>query len=179
MFWTYLAILCALLDAASLMFGALQVFILTEMFFEVFRHSSMISACNKRLMKFCSGLFLSIHDCNSLQYAICTLFAFGDLCLLYIWTHKRQAIWEYMQAAWFVKMIYSVTVQWSVTFLFSLLWCCKVVTLPFVQLHTRIYDRPTKIAKFVSTTCRGSKIDFFAVLTILCSIEWSWSAVGN
>jgi len=29
------------------------------------------------------------YDCNSLRYAICTLFAFGDLCLLYIWTHKK------------------------------------------------------------------------------------------
>jgi len=25
----------------------------------------------------------------------------------------------------------------------------------------------------MSTTCRGSKIDLFAVLRILCSIEWS------
>jgi len=114
-----------------------------------------------------------------LQYAICTLFTVGDLCLLYIWTHKRQAIWEYMQAMWFVKMIYSVTVLWSGTFLFSQLWCCKVITTPFVQLNTRVYDRPTKLAKFMSATCRGSKIDFFAVLTILCSIEWSRSAVGS
>ena len=106
-------------------------------------------------------------------------FAFGDHCLLYIWTHKRQAIREYMQAAWFVKMIYSVTVLWSGTFLFSLLWRCKIVTPPFVQLHTRVYDRPKKIAKFMPATRRGSKIDFFAVLTVLCRIEWSGLAVGN
>jgi len=31
----------------------------------------------------------------------------------------------------------------------------------------------------MSATCRGSKIDFFPVLSILCSIEWSRSAVGN
>jgi len=119
----------------------------------------------------------------SMTVIVCSMlfahFAFGDLCLLYIWTHKRQAIWEYMQVTWFVKMIYSVTVLWSGTFLFSLLWDCKVVTPPFVQLHTRVYDRPTKIDKFMSATCRGSKIGFLAVLTILCSIEWSRSAVGN
>jgi len=148
-------------------------------FFGIFGHSSMISACNKRLMKFCSGSFLHIHDCNSLQYAICTLFALGDLCLLYISTHERQAIWEYMQAAWFVKLIHLVTVLGSGTFLFSLLWCCKVVTPPFIELHTRVYDKPTKIAKFMTATCRGSKIYFFTVLSILCSIEWSRSVMGN
>jgi len=73
----------------------------------------------------------------------------------------------------------SVTVLWSGTLLFSLLWCCKVVTPPFVQLSTRVYARPTKIDKFMSATCRGSKIDFLAVLTILRRIEWSRSAVGN
>ena len=68
-----------------------------------------------------------------------------------------------------VKMIYPVTVLWAGTFLLSLLRCCKVV--PFEQLHTRVYDRPTKIAEFTSTIRRGSKIDFLAVLTILCNIE--------
>ena len=82
-----------------------------------------------------------------------------------------KGIWEYMQATWFVKMRYPVTVLWAGTFLFSLLWCCKVV--PFEQLHTKVYDRPTKIAEFTSTVRRGSKIDFLAVLTILCSIEWA------
>ena len=82
-----------------------------------------------------------------------------------------KGIWEYMQATWFVKMIYPVTVLWAGTFLFSLLWCCKVV--PFEQLHTRVYDRATKIAELMSTIRRGSKIDFLAVLTILCSIKWS------
>jgi len=47
---------CWMLLAVCL--GALQVFILTEMFFEVFGHSSMISAYNERLIKFCSGAFL-------------------------------------------------------------------------------------------------------------------------
>jgi len=32
------------------------------------------------------------------------------------------------------------------------------------QLHTRVYDRPTRIAEVMSTTRRGSKIDLFAVL---------------
>ena len=104
-----------------------------------------------------------IHGCNSLQYAICSLFActFG----------LTKGRWEYLQATWFVKMIYPETVMWASIFLFSLLWCCKVV--PFEQWHTRVYDRPTRIAEVMSTTCRGSKIDLFAVLRFLCSIEWS------
>jgi len=67
--------------------------------------------------------------------------------------------------------IYPAAVLWAGTFLFSLLWRCKVV--PFEQLHTRVYDRRTKIAEFMSSIRRESMIDFLAVLTILCSIEWS------
>jgi len=142
----------------------------------------------KRLIKVCNAAHIGsakenrsnrIHDCNSLQYAILHTFCFRGPLLFVIWTHKKQATWEYIQATWFVKMVYSVTILWSGTFLFSLLWCCKVVTTSFEQLHTRVYDRATKIAEFMSATCRGSKVDFFAVVTILCSIEWPRLAVGN
>ena len=177
MFW-YFADLCTLLQALCLVHYKF-LFWLKCFLGYLGTHQWSLPVTKGECLKFCSGSFLEIHDCNSLQCAICTLFAFGGLCVLCIWTYKRQAIWEYMQVTWFVKMIHSVTVLWCGTFLFSLLWCCKVVAPPFVQLHTRFYDRPTKIAKFMSATYRGSKIGFLAVLTILCSIEWSRSAVGN